>query len=91
MFVRIATARILPGKGDELADFMVNTICKNYEGLPGITGTKAMIDKENSKAVIFIFGESETACAQRPSHGAKADELREVLDISTYQLLGDTC
>ena len=87
MFVRIATARILPGKADELAEFMCNTICKNYEGLPGIDGTSALIDRDGGKAVILIYGQSEEACSQRPSHGARADELREVLDISTYEVI----
>lgn len=87
MFIRIATARILPGMADELADFMRDTICRNYEGLPGIDGTSALIDRANGKAVILIYGQTRAACEQRPSHGPRADELREVLDISTYEVL----
>ena len=89
MFVRIATAKIRPGKAEELADFMRETICRNYDGLPGIDGTTALIDRQNSKAVVLIYGQTKEACEQRPSHGAKADELREVLDMSTYEVLLD--
>ena len=87
MFVRIATARILPGKADELAEFMCNTICRNYENLPGIQRTTALMDRDTHKAVILIYGDSKEACHQRPSHGPKADELREVTDITTYEVL----
>ncbi len=89
MFVRIANAKILPGKADELAEFMCETICRNYDGLPGIDGTSALIDRKTNKAVILIYGQTEEACEQRLSHGARADELREVLDISTYEVLSD--
>lgn len=87
MYARIATAKIRPGKADELAIYMRKVITPNYKGLPGFRGATGLIDRQSDTALYIMYWDTKEASQQRPSHGDTIAELREEPSMAWYDVV----
>ena len=87
MFARIATAKIRPGRHDELAAYMKDVITPNYKNLPGFRGATGLINRDDDTALYIMYWDTKEASQQRPSHGNNIDELREEPSMAWYDVI----
>ena len=89
MRARVATARILPGQAEELAKRLNEQAIPAYQKQPGFAGAMVFIDRDSQKAIMLTLWQSQSALDASESnvvHRAQLDDVREILDVTFYEV-----
>lgn len=93
MYARVATAKIVPGKADELTAKLKDVAIPAYETQPGFGGAMVLIDRENETGIMLTLWETEDALQvseSQATHRPQLDDVRHSASVAFYEVTAKT-